>query len=36
MTVQKDNHSSDDIDRLYVSSIEGERGLARIEDSADA
>ena len=29
-------HPRDDIDRLYVSRKEGERGLAGIEDSVDA
>ena len=29
-------HRSDDVDRLYVSRKEGERGLAIIEDSVDA
>ena len=30
------NNSRDDIDRLYVSRKEGERGLASIKDSVDA
>ena len=29
-------HHRDDVDRLYVSRNEGERGLASIEDSIDA
>ena len=29
-------HSRDDVDRLYVSRKEGERGIASIEDSVDA
>ena len=29
-------HPRDDVDRLYVSRIEGERGLASIEDNVDA
>ena len=29
-------HPRDDVDRLYVSRKEGERGLARIEDTVDA
>ena len=36
MTMHKALHSRDDVDRLYVSRKEGGRGLAIIEDSADA
>ena len=35
MTMHKALHSRDDVDRLYVSRKEGERGLASIEDSVD-
>ena len=36
MTIHKALHPRDDVDRLYVSRKEGERGLASIEDSVDA
>ena len=36
MTMHKTLHSRDDVDRLYVSSKEGGRGLASIGDSVDA
>ena len=36
MTMHKALHPRDDVDRLYVSRIEGGRGLACIEDSVDA
>ena len=36
ITVHKALHPRDDVDRLYVSRKEGERGLASIEDSVDA
>ena len=36
MTMHKVLHPRDDVDRLYVSSKEGRRGLASIEDSIDA
>ena len=36
MNKHKALHSRDDVDRLYVSRKEGERGLAIIEDSVDA
>ena len=36
MTMHKALHPRDDVDRLYVSRIEGGRGLASIEDSVDA
>ena len=36
MTMQKNLHPRDDVDRLYVSSKEGGRGVASIEDSVDA
>ena len=36
MTLHKALHTSDDVDRLYVSRKEGGRGLASIEDSVDA
>ena len=36
MTMHKALHPRDDVDRLYVSREEGERGLASIEDSVDA
>ena len=36
MTMHKPLHPKDDVDRLYVSRKEGERGLAGIEDSVDA
>ena len=36
MTMHKSLHSRDDVDRLYVSRKERGRGLASIEDSADA
>ena len=35
MTMHKVLHRIDDVDRLYVSRREGERGLASIEDSMD-
>ena len=35
MTMHKALHPRDDVDRLYVSRKEGERGLASIEDSVD-
>ena len=36
MTMHKALHPRDDVDRLYVSKKDGERGLASIEDSVDA
>ena len=36
MTMHKALHSKDDVDRLYISSKEGGRGLTSIEDSFDA
>ena len=36
MTVHKALHPRDDVGRLYVSSKEGRKGLASIEDSVDA
>ena len=36
MTMHKALHPRDDVDRLYVSRKEGERGLVSIEDSIDA
>ena len=36
MTMHKALHPRDDVDRLYVSRKEVGRGLASIEDSADA
>ena len=36
MTMHKALHPRDDVDRLYVSRKEGGRGLASIEDTADA
>ena len=36
MIMHKVLHPRDDINRLYVSRKEGERGLASIEDSVDA
>ena len=36
MIMHKALHPRDDVDRLYVSRKEGERGLASIEDSVDA
>ena len=36
MTMYKVLHPRDDVDRLYVSRLEGGRGLASIEDSVDA
>ena len=36
MTMHKALHPRDDVDRLYVSSKEGKRGLTSIEDSVDA
>ena len=36
MMTHKALHLKDDIDRIYVSRKEGERGLASIEDSVDA
>ena len=36
MTMHKALHSRDDVDRLCVSRKEGGRGLASIEDNADA
>ena len=36
MTMHKALHSRDDVDRLYVSGIEGGRELASIEDNVDA
>ena len=36
MTMHKALHPRDDVDRLYLSRKEGERGLASIEDSVDA
>ena len=36
MTMHKALHPRDDVDRLYVSRKEAERGLASIEDSVDA
>ena len=36
MTMHKALHPSDDMDRLYISRIEGGRGLASIEDTVDA
>ena len=36
MTMHKALHTRDDVDRLYVSRKERERGLASIEDSVDA
>ena len=36
MTMHKALHPRDDVDRLYISRKEGERGLASIEDSVDA
>ena len=35
MTMHKALHPRDDVDRLYVSRKEGERGLASIEDNTD-
>ena len=35
MTMHKALHPRDDVDRLYVSWKEGERGLASIEDNVD-
>ena len=35
MTMHKALHLRDDVDRLYVSRKEGERGLASIEDTVD-
>ena len=36
MTMHKILHNRDDVDRLYVSGKERERGLASIEDSVEA
>ena len=36
MTMHKELHPRDDVDRLYVSRKEGGSGLASIEDSVDA
>ena len=36
MTLRKALHPRDDVDRLYVSRMEGERCLATTEDSVDA
>ena len=36
MTMNKALHPRDEVDRLYVSRIEGERGLTSIEDSVDS
>ena len=36
MTVHKALHPRDDVDRLYLLTKEGGRGLASIEDSVDA
>ena len=36
MTMHKALHPRDNVDRLYVSRKEGERGLASIEDSVGA
>ena len=36
MTMHKELHPKDDVDRQYVSRKEGGRGLASIEDSVDA
>ena len=36
ITMHKALHSRDDVDRLYVSRKEGERGLDSIKDSIDA
>ena len=36
MTMHKALHLRNDVDRLYVSRKEGERGIASIEDSVDA
>ena len=36
MTMHKALHPRDDVDRLYVSRKERERGLANIEDTVDA
>ena len=36
MTMHKAFHPRDDVDRLYVSRKEGERGLTSIEDTVDA
>ena len=36
MTMHKELHPRDDVDRQYVSRKEGRRGLASIEDSVDA
>ena len=36
MTMHKELHLRDDVDRLYVSRKEGGRGLDSIEDSVDA
>ena len=35
MTMHKTLHPRDDVDRLYVSRKDGERGLASIEDTVD-
>ena len=35
MMMHKTLHPSDDIDRLYVSSKDGERGFACIKDNVD-
>ena len=34
--MHKTLHPREDIDRLYISRVEGGRGLASIEDSVDA
>ena len=36
MTMHKALHPRDDVDKLFVSSKEGGRGIASIEDSVDA
>ncbi len=36
MTMHKALHPRDDVDRLYVSRMEGSRGLAGMKDSVDA
>ena len=36
MTMHKELHPRDNVDRLYVSKKEGGRGLSSIEDSVDA
>ena len=36
MTMHKALHPRDDVDRVYLSRKEGERGLTSIEDSDDA